>query len=1361
MPHPSTLSLTEPRLQRWLAGLVRLFLWGLLIAGLVLGMAWASLHFWIVPRIDEFRPALERLARQSLGVPVRIGALSAQSIGWVPSFELRDIELLDPQERPALTLPKVVVALSLRSAMLLQLDQLVMDGLELDVRQTSDGHWQVAGITWQPTLDGDSAAGNWLFSQREVVVRGGVLRWHAPTAVTSNAELAEPLLLQDVDLVIRNSSRKHSVRLDATPPSAWGERFVLMGQFKRKLLSVNAGHLGDWSGQSYAFFPKVDLGQLRSAMAPRWANDLGQIQGQGVLRLWADVDNGQWRGALADVSLVGVQAHLDAQGSPLGFERLSGRLGVQVHEEGFLATTQGLSFINAEGLRWPGGNLSLNYTWAADARPAQGVLQADQLDLHALRELALRLPQASAAHAALQSRDIAGLVTQLHLRWQGPWPQPQTYAAKASIQGLRWQPEASGQAATASQLWAHLPGLRGADVNLDMRHDGGQVDVRIGDGGALWLPGVLSPAEVPMHQLQASARWERQPSAGGTHWRVPQWSLKMANADLRGEWRGQWQSLPQGPGALTLDGTIDQAHAAAAHRYLPLSLPASVRDYLRDALVQGTYSGVAVKIKGDLAKLPFANPKDGEFRFSGRIKDVVLDTVPKALLPTGGAPWPRLSNLQGQLIFDRLGMRLSNASARAGEGTNAVLLTAASAEIADMTQQPLLQVKAESQSKAPQVLGMVQQSAINSLLSGALGEAQMLGDLQTRFELRLPLLDMKQSKVQGSVVFKNADLRLQPGTPRLEKVQGSLQFHEAGFELRQVQAQLWGGPVAVEGGMRPTSPSSPARIEFQARGRVSAEGLRTAKEFYPLDWLAQHAQGTAPYQARLSWRNGQPDLAVQSTLEGMAVTLPAPLGKTASSSRNLNIQLRSSMEKSGPQDHIQVNLADNMRVEYVRNLSGKTPEVVRGIWGIGIAGPQMPALPQSGVTAQVVMDRLDVDEWLALFPDTAPGSSKPTTPPQATPGAAPAWQTYLPNRMGLKTNSLTVNDRSLHQVTAGGTRDGAQWRINIDAKEMAGYLAFQQSYIGQSGQLFARLSRLNLPPAELAEVEALLEAPPTRLPALDIVVDALELRGIPLGRVEIEAVNQEAASSRQSAGPEWQLKKFNVMLPEAQLKSTGRWLAARDGIASRKTEMNFVLDIRDAGALLTRLGTPNALRGGVGQMSGAISWQGSPMALDYPSMNGQFEVQMGRGQFLKADAGVAKLLGVLSLQALPRRLLLDFRDVFAEGFAFDTVRGDVGITQGNAHTRNLQIKGVTALVLMDGEASLAQETQKLRVQILPLVDTSSTSLLAGLALNPAVGLTAFVAQWLLNNPLSRASSQEFIVDGSWANPRVTRLDNRP
>jgi uncharacterized protein YhdP len=126
-----TWSTTEALLRPWLAQLVQLVLWGLLVAGVVLGLAWATLHFWIVPRIAEFRPTLENLARQTLGVPVRIGEISAQSTGWVPSFELRDIELQDPHGLPALHLSKVLVALSLRSAALGQLDQLVLDAPEL------------------------------------------------------------------------------------------------------------------------------------------------------------------------------------------------------------------------------------------------------------------------------------------------------------------------------------------------------------------------------------------------------------------------------------------------------------------------------------------------------------------------------------------------------------------------------------------------------------------------------------------------------------------------------------------------------------------------------------------------------------------------------------------------------------------------------------------------------------------------------------------------------------------------------------------------------------------------------------------------------------------------------------------------------------------------------------------------------------------------------------------------------------------------------------------------------------------------------------------------------------------------------
>ena len=126
--------------------------------------------------------------------------------------------------------------------------------------------------------------------------------------------------------------------------------------------------------------------------------------------------------------------------------------------------------------------------------------------------------------------------------------------------------------------------------------------------------------------------------------------------------------------------------------------------------------------------------------------------------------------------------------------------------------------------------------------------------------------------------------------------------------------------------------------------------------------------------------------------------------------------------------------------------------------------------------------------------------------------------------------------------------------------------------------------------------------------------------------------------------------------------------------------MNFKLDINDAGELVSRLGMKDVIRRGKGKFEGQVAWVGSPLSPDYPSMGGSFKVGVEAGQFLKADPGIAKLLGVLSLQSLPRRLALDFRDVFSEGFSFDFVRGDVNIEQGIASTNNLQMKGVNAAV---------------------------------------------------------------------------------
>jgi len=254
---------------------------------------------------------------------------------------------------------------------------------------------------------------------------------------------------------------------------------------------------------------------------------------------------------------------------------------------------------------------------------------------------------------------------------------------------------------------------------------------------------------------------------------------------------------------------------------------------------------------------------------------------------------------------------------------------------------------------------------------------------------------------------------------------------------------------------------------------------------------------------------------------------------------------------------------------------------------------------------------------------------------------------------------------------------------------------------------------------------------------------------------------------------EWRLNKLNVTLPEAAFTASGNWAAInavaatpggprpqRPAAEPRRAVMNFKLDINDSGALLARFGMKDVIRRGKGKMEGRVAWTGSPLALDYPTLNGNFNVNMEGGQFLKADPGLAKLLGVLSLQALPRRLALDFRDVFSEGFAFDFVRGDVTIEDGEAATNNLQMKGVNAAVLMEGRADIAKETQDIKVVVVPEINAGTASLVATV-INPAIGIGTFLAQYLLRRPLIAANTQEFHIDGTWADPKITKVQRRP
>jgi uncharacterized protein (TIGR02099 family) len=1362
-----------------LATFAKWSLWMLAAAWLVLVLGWGALHGWIVPRIGELRPSLEREAGRVLGVPVRIGSITARSEGLIPSFELIDVVLLDGRGHAALRLPRVLAALSPRSLWNLGFEQLSIEGPELDIRRAADGRIFVAGLDFTQSGDNDARAADWFFRQTEFVIRSGTVRW------TDEQRAAPALTLGQVDFVMRNGVRRHALRLDATPPAEWGDRFTLRGLFRQPLLTTHAGLWRQWDGQVYGEFSRVDFSRLR-----RYANLGVEVsEGSGAVRAWADVRRGELTGGTADLALANVSTRLGPRLTPLELQSVAGRLGARRLDGGFTFETRNLQFQTREGQRWPGGNVALTWTQADAERPARGELRADKLDLFALSEIATRLPLSAQTHAALAAYAPKGLVETLQASWQGPLDAPRKYEARGRATGLSFSARPAASAAQAGAR-AATPGIRGAAIDFDVSHVGGKARVHVTQG-ALEVPMVFEEPLVPFDELSVDLQWQ----INGDDISATAANLRFINADAQGDGRFTWRTgdaAHRYPGVLDLQAGIGRANGARVHRYLPLGVPREARDYVRQSVVKGTATGAKFRVKGDLRNFPFKDARQGEFRATADVQDVTLAYVPPAATATkpgaaatpaagalpGTATWPALTQLSGELIFERNGMRVKGASGRFAGAPG--LQVKSEAVIPDFA---LTQVSVTGDVRGPltQALGVVNGSPLSEMVNHALDEATGTGNAEVRLKLFLPISALEKSQVQGTLTLAGSDIQITPDSPTLSRARGSVAFSERGFNLVGAQARALGGEVRLEGGTRTAAAGTAAAtgdatIVLRAQGTATAEGLRQARELGFVSRLARQASGAAAYGLTLAFRQGMPEVSLTSNLQGLAVNLPAPFAKPAESTLPLRYENTLVREPQAPagrlHDQVLLELGRVASIVYVRDLAGAEPRVVRGAIAVGLAPGDSAPLPEEGVRANVDLSVVNLDAWaqaLAPAANSAPAAGRGSA---AAPAGAAAG--YMPTVMAVRAKELTVEGRTLHNVVMGGSREGQLWRANLDADELNGYAEYRQPSGAGAGRLYARLARMSIAASAAQEVEALLEQQPEKLPALDVVVEDFELRGKKLGRLEIDAINRGAgAVAREGGVREWRLNKLNLTVPEAVFSATGNWVAVNAQASApggprpaptaagerRRTAMKFRLDIGDAGLLLARFGMKDVVRRGRGRMEGQVAWLGSPLSLNYPTMDGSFFVSIEGGQFLKADPGLAKLLSVLSLQSLPRRLALDFRDVFSEGFSFDFVRGDVTVEEGIAATNNLQMKGVNAAVLMEGRADIARETQDLKVVVVPEINAGTASLVATV-INPALGLGTFLAQMFLRQPLMRAATQEFHIDGTWADPRVTRVSRK-
>ena len=1364
-------------LLRTYAMLVRAMLWVVLLAWLLFTLVWGGLHGWIVPRIEDFRPRIEREASSLLGVTVRIGSITAQTVGLVPWFELHQVTLLDRQGRPALTLPLVSVALSPTSLLNRGFDQLYIERPDLDVRRTAQGKILVAGLDVSGPATGDQQISEWFFSQAEVVIRGGTVRW------TDEKRGVEPLELSNVDFLSRNSARRHDLRLDATPPSGWGSRFTVVGKFREPLVALNKRVWEDWEGWVYSDFPLVQVAQLR-----RYADIGVEIhEGTGAMRLWSQWSKGLPGEVVADLALGQVSATLGQGLQPLALRMVSGRLAANRIPDGLMIATRDLSFQTDDGLLWPPANLSLKYREPV-GQEASGELHADRLEIASLASIARHLPLDAPTREALARHDPKGVLDKLQFNWRGPHSAPSRFDLRGGVRGLQLaalpQPVIQGVDPQVG-----TPGVRGLNIEFEANQADGNAQLSM-QGGALILPGVFEDPNLTFDQFAAELRWRVE----GDKISVQFPKLSFANADGQGQAKGSWHTGTQGqgradrrfPGVLDLQAQLDRVEGKRVYRYLPLVVVKDARDYVREAVLGGQGSAVQMRVKGDLYDMPFETAKQGEFHIAAQVRDATLAYIPESFLADPSDRWPSLTQLAGELVFDRMNIRINGVSGRLS-GKPGLRMAEANAVISDLAKNPVVTVQAEVRGPLAEMLTVVAQTPVAGFTGHVLDQASGTGEALTKLKLVLPINALPNSRVEGSVVLVGNDVQVSPDTPLLQRASGTVNFTETSLSLSNVQARMYGGDLRLEGGGRAlvSAGATPTELTvvLRAQGTAQAESLRRASELGFVPQLARFASGTAAYSGVLTLGRGLPEISLSSNLKGVSLNLPPPFRKDADSSMPLRFENalvrgvgQAPRPGAGERERVAIDVDGLASLHYVRERNDGVSKVLSGAITLGLPGVEAPRMPERGVSANAKLERVDVDAWQAVFGQLIDTSARSDAGAAQRQGAQQIAlelsdaAEYLPTSWALQARELTMGGRRLHDVVFGGSRLGQTWRANVDARELGGYGEFRQSGADGAGQVFARLARLNIAATDLAGVDTLLVQTPQSIPALDIVVDAFELRGRKLGRLEIEAVNRGGDGPAVEGPREWRLGKLNITIPEASFSATGNWAAvgaqAPAGPRSprstaqpprtQRTVMNFKLDVADSGALLARFGMKDVVRGGKGRLEGQVAWLGSPLQMDYPSLGGRFGIGIDAGQFLKADPGIAKLLGVLSLQSLPRRLALDFRDVFSEGFAFDFVRGDVQVEQGVASTNNLQMKGVNAAVLLEGRADIAKETQDLRVVVAPEIDAGTLSLVATV-INPAIGIGSFLAQLFLRRPLIQASTQEFKIDGTWADPKVTRV----
>jgi uncharacterized protein (TIGR02099 family) len=903
-------------------------------------------------------------------------------------------------------------------------------------------------------------------------------------------------------------------------------------------------------------------------------------------------------------------------------------------------------------------------------------LGVSRLDLASLMPLLGLLPDNSPFRSPLQTLAPQGRLTNLRARSSGP-----------RLAGLI----ACGSFDTVSlQPWKKLPGIRNFSGHAVLERNRVQLDLDTRKAGVDFSTLFRQPLEI--ERLQGKLEWNRQADSS---WEIVARRLFLDTPDLRTLSRLHVQQSPGQAPIMDIQTDFQDGDGSHAGRYYPVGImkPGLVK-WLDEAIVSGHVTRGSFLFHGPLARghFPFHKTHDGHFEVAFDVEDLTLAYQKE---------WPPLRKVEGHVRFHNNDLSILASRGRI-YGSR---ISQAKGRISSLKPLMPLQINGRVAGSGNDPLRLLRSSPLRHTFASRVQGMALDGNIKLQLDLTIPL-HHRQAGEKPDVTFSTlADLKdnrliLQQQELVVHDISGRLKIDNAGLHAANLQGKALGGSVDID--IAPANQGT----RITARGRLSSAGI---VERYA--WLQPLSlSGDADLDITLDIPGlSHPDratlLKIRSSLQGMALALPEPLGKNAGKA----IPFKLDMELAA--DQPLTTLQYGKRLNLTMKQDGK-----------------------QGTDLFLELSSLPLRPWLARLEDTK----------------EPSMAIAALQKLVISVDRLEAPPLKKAGFRLNLERQGELWTGNIRSDAITGSLNFANDIT--SRPLVLRLQQLAFDTlAESGEEQKNSgndtsgQILPGNFPSLDISSEALVLNGADIGRLELHTRREEDHQL---------IDKLELHGKLLDLSSHGNW---EPGAHGSTTWIKGVLTTGKMGRLLKQAFHKDILSGSRTYLSFDLSWPGAPFQFNMQQLQGEAQLDMAQGRFLNFKPGLARILGLINFQSLGRRLKLDFKDVYKEGLAFDTILGNFQFDAGYLYTNNLEVSGPSATLLIAGSVDLINETYDQVLSVSPRLD-ATLPVASAIVGGPAAGVAVLLAQQAFSKDLEKAQRITYNITGTWDDPMITRLN---